>query len=134
MNAEEKNDSPSNRDKIDILMKEYDTLRAEILHRSNTRFAFVGLFGALATYALFKTDTHTVLTPALIIIAAIFLFFLWIHIGYLIFRCSRRIAEIENQINSLADEQLLVWENRQKNNIFHRFYKNIREMKEDRAN
>jgi hypothetical protein len=41
---------------IDILLKEYDTLRAEILQRINARFAIIGLVGALLAIVVTKWD------------------------------------------------------------------------------
>ena len=41
------------KDKIEILLKEYETLRSEILQRTGHRFAFLGLMGALGGYSFF---------------------------------------------------------------------------------
>ena len=43
-------------EKINILLKEYDTLRTEILQRISNRFAFLGLFGAIGAFGLFKAS------------------------------------------------------------------------------
>ena len=122
--------SPTNRKqeisdnvKIEILMKEYETLRSEILHRINCRFAFLGLTGAVVAYALFKVEHYTivnvlVLTAPIFILGATFF-----HLGRLIHQCSSRISEIEQKVNLLIGEELLVWETRRQNRVFHRVHR-----------
>jgi len=46
--------------KIDILIKEYEILRTELLQRINQRFACIGLIGAVATYGFFKVERYTI--------------------------------------------------------------------------
>ena len=41
------------KDKIQLLLKEYDTLCSEIIKRIDHRFAFLGLGGAVGGYAFF---------------------------------------------------------------------------------
>lgn len=113
----------SDKVKIDILMKEYETLRSEILHRINCRFAFLGLFGAVAAYVFFKVDKYTIF-KVLIPVASIFVLgAIWFHLGRLIQECSSRISEIEQQINSLVGDELLVWETRRQSKVFHRVHR-----------
>lgn len=108
--------------KIDILMKEYETLRSEILHRLNRRFAFMGLFGAVLAYAFFKVEKYTIVNVSVIVASIFILVAIWFEYGRLIQRCSWRISEIEQQVNSLVGDELLVWETRQQSNVFHRVY------------
>lgn len=111
-------------DIIPILLKEYDTLRAEILQRIGHRFAFLGLFGAVGTYAFFsakKLASHQIVT---LTVCAIFLFCVWYQLGNLIARCSKRIGEIEQTINSYTGKELLKWEHMKRGSkIFHVLHK-----------
>ncbi|MCI0561019.1 MAG: hypothetical protein MN733_21240 [Nitrososphaera sp.] len=55
VSASQVNMNPS--ENVQILLKEYDTLPAEILHRIGHRFAFLSLIGAAGTYAFFTKPT-----------------------------------------------------------------------------
>ena len=98
------------KDKIHILLKEYDTLRAEILQRIGHRFAFLGLSGAVGAYVFFTAQSLSSYQTVVLIITIFILFGVWWQLGNLIARCSNRIAEIEGLINSIAEETLLRWE------------------------
>ncbi len=98
------------KDKIQILLEEYETLRSEILQRIGHRFAFLSLIGALGAYSFFIAKDLTGYQIFVLIISAIILLGTWIQLGNLISRCSVRIAAIEEQINSIAGEKLLKWE------------------------
>ncbi|MDQ3563210.1 MAG: hypothetical protein M3436_03395 [Pseudomonadota bacterium] len=110
-------------DKVQILLKEYDTLRAEILQRIAHRFASLGLIGAMGAYAFFIEeqlikDQIIVLTISVIVVGVN-----RFQQGNLIRRCSNRIAEIEVAVNSLAEGKLLVWEHEKRGSkIFHKLY------------
>lgn len=110
--------------KIQILLKEYDALRAEILQRSNQRFAFLTLFGAIGTYSLFIASSLKSYQIIALIFSAVFLLAVWFRLGILIARCSRRISEIEEEINSMAGQKLLKWESEKiGSKVFHKFHK-----------
>lgn len=108
--------------KIDILMHEYETLRSEILHRINRRFAFLGLTGTIVAYAFFKIDSYTFVNVSVIIMSILILGLVWFQFGRLIQQCSSRISEIEQKINSIVGDELLVWETRGKNKFFNCFH------------
>jgi hypothetical protein len=110
--------------RIDILLKEYDTLRAEIISRSNNRFATIGLIIALGAFVLTRPEESAV-SPFVLAapVLAILLVTLW-RLGQLIKRCSLRIAEIEARINQLMGEELLAWEGRIcKRLLFHKLHR-----------
>ena len=111
----------TNQEKIQVLLKEYDTLRAEMLQRFTQRFQFIMIIGVICGYAFFKEDSHQALIAK---IALILVIIVWYWIGYLVATYSWRIAKIEKHVNKLAGEKLLQWETFQnKNGIFHVFYK-----------
>lgn len=112
------------KDKVQILLKEYDSLRAEILQRIGHRFAFLSLFGAVGAYAFFAAKDMSTYQTIVLMISALALFGVWWQLGNLIARCSNRIAEIEKTINSFAGESLLRWEHqRLGSKAFHQVHK-----------
>ena len=98
------------KDKVQILLKEYDSLRAEILQRIGHRFSFLGLTGAVGGYAFFVAKNLSTYQTVVLMIGTIALLGVWWQLGNLIARCSHRIAEIEKTVNSFAGEPLLTWE------------------------
>ena len=104
-------------DKINILLKEYDTLRAEVLARKNSRFAFVGLISGVAVLLLSRDGEVSWTLTAITILA---LCLLWAYIGHLIYRLSKGIQRVEAQVNALAEVPLLQWEARSRS--FTRIY------------
>ena len=108
--------------KINILIKEYETLRTEILQRINQRFAFIGLSGAAAGYAFLKAGGQTYVIILILVMSISILAGLWFYYGRVIHRCSSRLSEIEQQINSLVGDKLLVWETRRRSSFFHRVH------------
>lgn len=101
--------------KINILLKEYDTLRAEMLQRMNGRFAIVGLLGALLVLVISKGEWQPtgwkldarwlVAVLGASILAGIF----W-RFGTLIRKLGTRVSKVEQRVNQLAQEDLLAWE------------------------
>ncbi|MFA6560302.1 MAG: hypothetical protein WCV00_00155 [Verrucomicrobiia bacterium] len=97
-------------EKVEVLFKEYDTLRVEILQRSSQRFQFLAIAGAIGAFALFRTSPLTSGQAVALIAACNIVLCVWWRLGQCIARCSMRIAEIEQRINDLAGEKLLHWE------------------------
>lgn len=114
----------NDKDSIQILFKEYDTLRAEILQRIGHRFAFLGLFGAVGGYAFFSFKRLALYQIVTLAVCATILFLVACQLGNLIARCSKRVGEIEQSINSYAGEKLLKWEHMKRGSkIFHILHK-----------
>jgi hypothetical protein len=109
--------------RIDILLKEYDTLRTEILQAIKMRFSFIGFFGVVSAYFIFNAEPFPYYKYLLLISGFLFLLALWMSFGRIITGCSKRIAEIEKMINNMAGKELLVWETKNQKNILHRFNK-----------
>ena len=106
-------------EKLTILMKEYDTLRTEILQRSRQRFAFLGLIGAGAGYVLFKATSLKEFQILGLTVAVVLMACIWMQLGNIIVRCSNRLAEIEIQVNQIAGEDLLKWEHEKRGSKWH---------------
>ena len=112
------------KEKINILLKEYDTLRAEILQRLSSRFAFLGLFGAVGADGFFVAGDISIFQKFVLFLTALFLFAVWMQLGTVIARCAKRVAEIEEFVNQIAGEKLLRWESEQLGSkTFHLFHK-----------
>lgn len=105
------------RHKVDILLKEYETLRQEVLARSGQRFALVTVAGGLMAF-LIKTEHWptlvvstgwTQVTLALVCTAALAM--IWLRFQFLIERLGAGISRVEQRINALTnDAGLLRWE------------------------
>jgi transposase len=102
----------SGKEKIEILLKEYDTLRAEIVGRTTGGYQLIGVQAIIFTAALGWRSQHGV--------GEIFWFFMGVLVvlGLLfggstyrdISMLARRVREIEEEINNTVGENLLRWE------------------------
>ena len=109
---------------LQISLKEYETLRAEILQRIGHRFTFLSLSGAVGASAFFSAQDLRTSQTLVLIISAAALFGVWWQLGNLIARCSKRIAEIERTANEIAGEPLLRWEHEGLGSkFFHKIHK-----------
>src|ERR1051325_8755986 len=111
----------TNVEKIQILFKEYDTLRAEIISRTTNAVSLVAagitlLIGIVAWFTTKGAGNQNLWVMSVLIAVEMIGFFLGFRfINVWIFRCGIRIREIERRINLLAGEEtdpLLVWETR----------------------
>lgn len=107
------------KEKIDILLKEYETLRQEILSRTHNRFLMVGIVGAFLAYTLFTNNpilkTYILgigLRTFVLVSGAIALLVIWLWFGYIVGNLDMRISAIDKRINDLVGEELLEWETR----------------------
>lgn len=97
------------KDRIEVLMKEYDTLRAEILVRVQSRFALASILGGAATIAIATEaggERHWLL-GGLVALGAILL---WVWLGRLIVIAHKGLVRLEHAVNGIAGETLLRWE------------------------
>ena len=107
------------RDKINILLKEYDALRTEILTRTNNAYTLLTaaatlVVGAVAWFVTTEAGRSKFLwlIAILAFLAAVFSYLFWV-IVLSIERCAYRLVEIEARVNQLAGETrdpLLQWE------------------------
>jgi energy-converting hydrogenase Eha subunit C len=97
-------------DQISILFKEYDTLRAEILTRTNNGYQLMTVMaGALAW--LLSRPVNRMFFVSLTVVGLLLVLFvaaLWRDIHMI----SARLQELEHDINELAGKELLRWETR----------------------
>lgn len=92
--------------KVDLLLREYDTLRQEVISRTNNRFAILGLLGTVVAFVCTQTDIA--LTRQWVVVV-VFLVVLWWIVGYTMRKIGTYLAAVERRINELAGEKLLRW-------------------------
>ena len=107
-------------DPVEIMLKEYETLRQESLNSMNNRNTIIS-FGLATVGAIFTgsivaytTDIHS-LIPSLALIVAIpiintFVLFMWLGEYERMQRAGSFIAKLERKINKEALKELLTWE------------------------
>jgi hypothetical protein len=99
---------------IQILFKEYDTLRAELIARNNGTFQLMALGAAEIAVCVGWWEkwgyrpSGWILVVFCLTITALLLCLFNLGIGV----CTKRVREIENHVNELAGVNLLCWENR----------------------
>lgn len=99
----------SAKEQMDVLLKEYDTLRVEVLNRLNNSFQ-IGAIGITAGTWIASQPNST--RPSLLIIILLVVVFLSsaITLWRDLYFVARHIADIEREINRLAGVTLLTWE------------------------
>lgn len=98
---------------VEVLLREYDTLRTEILARVRNRFELLGFLAVVATVvASSDIDSNARVWVAGLAAATALTVWAWFAGG--IKRCAKRILVIEERVNSLMeDDSLLAWETMQ---------------------
>lgn len=94
---------------VDLLLHEYDALRAEILSRTTSRFQLLG-FAAVAVSVLIANNVGGVLKGLLITAIVVAAAAIWLRFGRYTDRCAARIKGIEATINSEVHANALWWE------------------------
>jgi hypothetical protein len=94
---------------IEILLKEYDTLRAEIIARQSGAYQATVIAGAVFAWVL----SHTSGRKLWLTIATLSVLFILAAYRVIKDECliSWRVADLETQINQLAGVELLKWHN-----------------------
>lgn len=109
------NPEVTNKERVEVLFKEYDTLRTEIIGRTVGGFQLIGIIALLASALIAWVGAHPLtrvfwVCLAILVFAAAFVY-------YIAYRetnaAAKRIRSIEAQINELlGGEKLLQWESR----------------------
>ena len=93
---------------IQILFKEYDSLRSEIVARTNNGYQLIAVgAGALAWLASRPVNGMLFVSIGIILVALLAFVGAWWRDTYM---CSCRVKELEHEINALAGRELLKWE------------------------
>lgn len=97
---------------IEILFKEYDTLRAEIIALIGNMYNVIGfgtaISAALLAWAVSKGFDYRFWF--LVVVFASLVWLLWMMLHVAVSRATERIREIEGEVNRRAGEELLRWE------------------------
>ena len=104
--------SESEKTKIEILLKEYDTLRNEAVMRSGTNWAMLGFLIGILAIIFGRSGDSRKRVVIVSVVASVFLAALWWYQGHLMARCSIRIEQIEKKVNHIVDEDVLIWESK----------------------
>ena len=97
---------------IEVLLREYDTLRTEILARVRTRFELLGFLAIIATI-VGSQDSATSFRLGVAGSAIVIALTAWGWFASGIKRCATRILAIEAKVNDFMGEELLAWERSQ---------------------
>lgn len=93
---------------VNVILKEYETLRNEILNRTRARLQLLVLVGAVMPLVVgFEATAQTIAAGVTAMIIGITV---WFWLGFNIKRCAERLREIEAEVNALVGQDLLKWE------------------------
>jgi hypothetical protein len=98
----------SERDKIPIILREYDGLRNSVINRTNNGYVNFQIAAVLLAL-LTQRYHHRDFWPLVLLIIFTILIATWFVLRD-IYKYSSRMKEIEADINKRAGEKLLVWE------------------------
>jgi len=98
----------SDEEKVRILLHEYDTLRQEIIQRTNHGFQIYGVGAVFFVWLMNRSFDQRFWI--MLCISAIALGRAWRSSVREIRKAAERLQELENIINGLAGADLLVWE------------------------
>ncbi|HXH94614.1 MAG TPA: hypothetical protein VNN25_23765 [Thermoanaerobaculia bacterium] len=93
---------------IDILALEYNSLRGHINARMSSMFQLAAVFVASAALLFRQSiETPVLVTEGIVLVAfGIGLWLLW----HDMVKAGRRVQQLETEINRRANEKLLIWE------------------------
>jgi hypothetical protein len=107
--------------RIDILFKEYDTLRQETIMRMNQRLSMTNVFTGLAVFVV-AVKPADMLPMYVGVPWAIILLIIWVRTAQLLNNLRRRLVLVEIRVNELAGEKLLAWETSYAQRAFLRYF------------
>lgn len=105
-------------EKIEILIKEYETLREEVLTTMQVRNSILSFglatIGVILTAAIALVGNSALLSglvlSAIVPSISIFILFMWLGEYQRMQRAGRFLVELEKKINEIAAGELLTWE------------------------
>lgn len=98
------------KDKVQVLLHEYDTLRTEIIHRTNHMYQLLGIGSAILAWLASRPVDARFWILLVLSLGAISLFSWFMHRD--ISKAAERLRQLEQDVNRRAGEELLVWERR----------------------
>ena len=94
---------------VEVLLREYGTLRDEILSRVRARFELLGFIVAISAF-LGSKDVGIPWRIVFVAVGAVLALAVWTWLANNIKACATRIREIEAKVNLLMGDSLLEWE------------------------
>jgi hypothetical protein len=113
---------PVHQDALNVLLKEYDTLRSEILARIGNRFALLSVVVAAVAFVGSQKVAIGGWRWGLLALATVVISLIWVQLGRAIGRLSTRIAVIEGKVNEITGDELLHWESDRQGGLFNRVF------------
>jgi hypothetical protein len=117
---------------IEIILKEYESIRQEILASMNNRISVLSFglatIGAIftASIAVYTTNTYSLLSSLMLIFAVpaidVFILFMWLGEYQRMQRAGRFLVELERRINEQASGAILTWETHLRSQRLHMKY------------
>jgi hypothetical protein len=96
------------RERIQILLAEYSSLRSEIISQISTSYTVLGIWAASIAWLLQQPiGTRFWIGLSLVTLGALYSARL---VTYDVMTAAKRVCELEATLNERADEKLLVWE------------------------
>ncbi len=99
------------KDRIQILLAEYASLRSEILARTSYGFQLMAISSIALTWMVVQSSgsLSNLFWIVLTVIGIVFCMSIFVNIRDLK-KAAHRVKELEHEINSRAGEHLLIWE------------------------
>jgi hypothetical protein len=97
---------------IEVLLKEYETLRAEILQRIQARFQLIALAGALCGFLTAEADLPNASKWAALVAGLMWLGCVWFWFDRILCELARHMYKIEEAMNQRIRAELMTWEHR----------------------
>ena len=106
--VDETQEKISEKDKVQILLHEYDTLRTELIHRGNNMYQLVAVAGAIVVWLVSRVldARFWILLVLAGVVVSIFSWFIYRDMT----KAAERVRQLEKDINKRAREELLIWE------------------------
>src|SRR4051812_34948065 len=98
-------------ERIQIVMREYDTLRTEGLQRLTSWYQICGVAGtAVVAVAVIMAAYSVTVGLVLLVLFPIPISVMFKNLEFDMYELGNRLREVENSVNTLAEEKLLAWE------------------------
>jgi hypothetical protein len=102
---------------VEILMKEYDSLRSEVIERVKTAFSHLAYLGAVVAFA-FQPVPNSAVSPKLLfsfaLVGSAILLYISIINWYWVGRIANHLQLLEVKINKAHGKPVLSWEGKVK--------------------
>ena len=107
--------------KLQALLKEYEAIRAEILHKLTRMFALTGILGAALAWVLTEAEPSEMRSSTVAVVSLIGAIYLVLSRD--ICKNKDQLRLTEEKINKLAeDAELMTWERRQERGLICKLF------------